>query len=128
MLVGLPGILIAIAIKLLMKEPPRGHSEPHAHPALAGDVAVEEPAKPPATLGAELSEIGAVFKILFATWPVLHMVLGVTLSSFGGYGTGQFVPPYFIRMFGLDYTQVGLINGLIGGFSDRKSTRLNSSH
>src|SRR3546814_6612997 len=45
------------------------------------------------------------------------MVLGVTLASFGGYGTGQFVPPYFIRMFGLDYTQVGLITGLIGGFS-----------
>jgi hypothetical protein len=45
------------------------------------------------------------------------MVLGVTIASFGAYGSGQFVPPYFIRTFGLDYTTVGLITGLVGGFS-----------
>ena len=124
MVVGLPGVLIAIAIKLLMKEPPRGHSEPEAVPLMAEDVVPDEPAKPKVTLASELKEMGAVVGILFGKWPVLHMVLGVTLASFGGYGSGQFAPPYFIRTFGLDYTQVGLITGLVGGFSAGLGTLL----
>ncbi|MDB5494571.1 MAG: transporter [Phenylobacterium sp.] len=116
MVVGVPGLLVAIAIKLLIKEPPRGHSEPDAHPALVEDVTVEEPAKPAASFGAEVREIGAVIATLFGKWPVLNMVLGVTLVSMGGYGAGQFVPPYFRRAFGLDYGTVGLIVGLAAGF------------
>jgi MFS family permease len=33
----------------------------------------------------------------------------------GGYGAGQFVPPYFLRTFHLDYATVGLITGLAAG-------------
>ncbi|HEV2532522.1 MFS transporter [Phenylobacterium sp.] len=115
MVVGIPGLLVAIAIKLLIKEPPRGHSEPVARPGLAEDVVVDEPAKPPATLATELREMGAVVATLFGKWPVLHMVMGVTLVSMGGYGAGQFVPPYFRRAFGLDYGTIGLIVGLAAG-------------
>ena len=144
MIVGVPGVLVAIAIKLLIKEPPRGHSEPisplpeemsrsdrgglaagqGAVPTSADAVTFVEPAKPPATLGGELSEIWAVMKILFAKWPVVNMVLGVTLVSFAGYGAGQFIPPYFIRTFHLNYAQVGLITGLAGGFSSGLGTLL----
>lgn len=119
MLVGLPGVLIAAAIKFIIKEPPRGHSEPEPHPGLAEDVVAEvhEPAKPKFSIGNEFKEMAAVAGILFGKWPVVNMVLGVTLASFAGYGAGQFAPPYFIRTFGLDYAQVGLITGLVGGFS-----------
>jgi MFS family permease len=55
--------------------------------------------------------------VLFGKWPVLHMMLGVTIASFGSYGSGAFVPSYFVRTFGLGLAQVGLIVGLIGGFS-----------
>jgi MFS family permease len=65
----------------------------------------------------EFSEMWAVTKTLFGKWPVLHMVLGLTIASFAGYGAGQFAPPYFLRTFDLDYAQVGLITGLVGGFS-----------
>jgi MFS family permease len=41
----------------------------------------------------------------------------VTIASFGSYGSGAFVPSYFVRNFGLGLAQVGLITGLIGGFS-----------
>lgn len=122
MLVGLPGVLVAIAIKLVIKEPPRGHSEPDPHPLSPEDLTVEV-AEPPHTAQAgfsfanEIAEMAAVSKTLFGKWPVLHMVLGLTIASFAGYGAGQFAPPYFIRTFGLDYTQVGLITGLVGGFS-----------
>jgi len=63
-LVGLPGVLVAVALKLLVKEPPRGHSEPEAIPLSADAVTAEEPAKPPATLGSEFAEIWAVVKVL----------------------------------------------------------------
>lgn len=113
LLVGAPGILIAIVMKLVVKEPPRGHSEPDQ--SASGEVVVE--AAPKFSLAGEFKELGAVAGTLFGKWPVLHMVLGVTIASFGSYGSGQFVPPYFTRAFGLDYAQVGLITGLVGGFS-----------
>ncbi|MBP8246552.1 MAG: MFS transporter [Phenylobacterium sp.] len=114
LIVGAPGILIAIVMKLVIKEPPRGHSEPDQAPASPEDVA---PEAPKFSLVGEFKELAAVAGTLFGKWPVLHMVLGVTIASFGSYGSGQFVPPYFTRAFGLDYAQVGLITGLVGGFS-----------
>jgi MFS family permease len=107
MLVGVPGLLVALAIKLLVREPPRGHSEAE------GFVAT-----PPPPLSAELSEMWAVIKALFGNWPVANMVIGMTLVSFAGYGGGQFAPPYFIRAFGLSYGQVGLIIGLVAGLGN----------
>ena len=117
MVVGIPGVLVAIAIRMLVKEPPRGHSEPEQPPTSADAVSLVELPKPKASLGQEFAEIGAVARILFTKWPVVNMVLGVTLVSFAGYGAGQFIPPYFIRTFHLNYAQVGLITGLAGGFS-----------
>ena len=106
MLVGLPGIAVAIALKLLIKEPPRGHSEPGGAPAATS-----------LPLSAEFREIGAVIGTLFGNWPVFNVVLGMTLVSFAGYGGGQFAPPYFLRAFDLSYGEVGLIVGLVAGIS-----------
>lgn len=111
MVVGLPGILIALAIKVFVKEPPRGHSEPETR------LAPSPGAARPFSMANEFREIGAVARVLFLKWPVANMVLGVTLISFGGYGMTAFTAPYFIRTYGLDYAQVGLLTGLVGGFS-----------
>ena len=112
MLVGVPGILVAIALKLIVKEPPRGHSE-----ADGGVQARADAAAKPYSLGAEFKEMGAVIATLFGSWPVLNVILGITLVSFAGYGGGQFAPPYFIRAFHLSYGEVGLIVGLVAGLS-----------
>ncbi|MBX3477735.1 MAG: MFS transporter [Brevundimonas sp.] len=112
--VGLPGVLLAIAIRLLMREPPRGHADAQAR--LAAGLAPEpQPAPPPLSLGRELREIGAVARTLFGRWSLLHMTLGITLVSFGLYGSNQFAPQYFVAAFQLDLATVGLIVGLIGG-------------
>ncbi|USQ94798.1 spinster family MFS transporter [Caulobacter sp. RL271] len=116
-IVGLPGLLLALIVKLVVKEPPRGHSEIVERPLEAEDVVVEPAPKPAFSMANEFAELWAVTKILFGKWPVLHMVLGVTIASFGSYGSGAFVPPYFVRTYGLGLAQVGLIVGLIGGFS-----------
>ena len=116
-IVGLPGILLALIVKLVVKEPPRGHSEIVERPVEPENLVVEPAPKPAFSLATEFKELWAVFKILFFKWPVLNMVLGVTIASFGSYGSGAFVPSYFVRAFGLGLAQVGLITGLIGGFS-----------
>jgi len=103
---GLPGIVLAIAMKFLVKEPLRG--------------AMEEKPVPPKqaySIRVDFNEIGSVAKKMFGNWILLNMMLGITLVSFAGYGGGAFVQPYWSRTFGLDYAQVGLITGLIGGFS-----------
>jgi len=116
-IVGLPGLILAVIVKLVVKEPPRGHSEIIERPLEAEALVVEPAAKPAFSMAAEFSEIWAVIKMLFGKWPVLHMILGVTIASFGSYGSGAFVPPYFIRTYHLGLAQVGLIVGLIMGFS-----------
>ncbi len=124
MAVGAPGVIMALVTRLALREPPRGHSDPPERPGLAEDIAahaaergVGRSSGGRSWLASELAEIAAVAKSLFGNWPVANMVAGVTLASFAGYGAGAFSAPYFIRAFGLDYATVGLIFGLIGGFS-----------
>jgi predicted MFS family arabinose efflux permease len=107
-LVGLPGVAIAIVIKVFIREPQRGASES------ASDVRAP-PALPPFSLRGELRELRAVGKSLLFDRPVLHMVLGVTIGGFAAYGFYAFVPAYFSRAFGLDYTTIGIIAGFAGG-------------
>jgi MFS family permease len=130
LMVGLPGVLVAIAIKLVIKEPPRGWSDRHV---------AEGEAESPGALGREASEAGAptspepaplakppsilaVAKRLFGSWGMINMVAGVTLASFAGYGVGAYVPAYFVREFGLGLATVGLFVGLVAGISNGGGT------
>jgi MFS family permease len=116
-IVGLPGVLLAVLVKLIVKEPPRGHSELKERPLEPEDLVIEPPPPIRFSLAGEFREIGAVLKILFGKWPVLHMMIGVTIASFAAYGSGAFLPPYLVRGFGLGLAQVGLIVGVVAGFS-----------
>jgi MFS family permease len=107
-MVGLPGVVVALLIKAFIREPPRGQWESGAGIADRGSPR-------PFSFTSEWRELCAVGKILFTEWPVLHMVLGVTIGGFAAYGFYAFVPPYFSRAFGLDYATIGLIAGLAGG-------------
>ena len=121
--VGLPGVLLALAFRLLVKEPARGASDIARDPPPAY---AEEVVAPPERrgLGAELRETGAVAAILFGKWPVFNMVMGITIASFAGYGMGAFIPPHFIRNFGLGLAQTGLVYGLLQGASAGLGTLL----
>jgi hypothetical protein len=129
-MVGLPGVLVAIAIKLVIKEPPRGWSDRHV---------AEGEAESAGALGREASEAGAptspepaalvkppsvwaVAKRLFGSWGMINMVAGVTIASFAGYGVGAYVPAYFVREFGLGLATVGLFVGLVAGISNGGGT------
>jgi predicted MFS family arabinose efflux permease len=124
LVVGAPGVILALLIKLVVREPPRGGAEALERPIGPEDVVPHAVLAPPRGnwLWRELSELAVVTRQLFGSWPVLNMILGITLTSVGGYGIGQFSAPYFNRAFGLDYATVGLIFGLIGGFSSGLGT------
>ncbi len=97
--VGLPGIGVAILIKMLIREPLRGRGS----------------SLPPFSICGEARELWAVGRALFTDGPIRHMILGVTLGGFAAYGFYGFVPPYLRRVFDLDYTTVGVIAGAAGG-------------
>ena len=107
LIVGLPGIVLALVFKIVVKEPQRG---------LADGVRPNLAAAPP--------PLGEVVRQLFGNRSFVHILVGATLIGFVAYGTGTFTQPYFHRAFGLSYTQVGLIFGLIGGAAAAAGTVL----
>jgi MFS family permease len=111
LVVGLPGLLIALAIKVFVREPPRGHSE-------------RSPASAPQATGATAPPLGKVIRTLFRSWGVIHLIAGCTLVSLAAYGTATYAQAYYIRQFGVSYTQVGLVFGLVVGLSTAIGTLL----
>lgn len=110
-IVGVPGLLLALIVRLVLREPPPGHSE-----------AVGSPSQ--ARAGAAAPSIMAVAKRLFGAPSFRHIAAGATLISFTGYGVGAFAQPYFIREFHLGLAQVGATYGLVTGVSTGLGTLL----
>lgn len=107
MMLGLPGIVLALLLKLIVREVPRGHSD-----ALAGRVAQSDVS--PSTW--------ETAKRLFSIPTARHMIAGITLFTFVNYGAGAFIAPFLIRAYGLNYTEVGLIIGFAIGASNAVGT------
>jgi predicted MFS family arabinose efflux permease len=96
-IVGLPGVVLGLIIKLTVKEPPRGQF----------DTAIAERPAP----------LGEVLRFLLAKPAFRHMMMGCGLAAFGGYSLMQFLHPFFVRNFELPYAQAALLQGLIGGIA-----------
>lgn len=92
---GLPGLVLGLLLMLTVREPVRGHYD---QPGLG------EQGAPP---------FGAVLRRMIQRPAFLHVMLGSTIASMGGFGINLFIAAYFVRRFGLDYTQSGLLAGLI---------------
>jgi MFS family permease len=93
MLVGLCGIPMAFLLYFTVKEPAR--SEAHA----------EASAEP----------MGATLKSLLARPPLVHLILGISVASFGSQGISQWAPSFFMRIHGLKLSEVGVLIGLTAG-------------
>ncbi len=98
--VGIPGVLLAIIMKLTVREPIRG--------------AKEGAGAPPAPVKFK-DGIATLLKIP-SYWGV---IAGVTLASFTGYGVGLWIVDFFRRTYGISYTEItvplGLLNGVAYG-------------
>jgi predicted MFS family arabinose efflux permease len=108
LVVGLPGIGVALLLRWWIKEPPRGHSRvlTESRPAM--------PSSRPA-FADELKEVMQTARTLFLKRPIANMLVGLIVASFAAQGSYAFVPAYFSRAFGLDYATIGIISAVTGG-------------
>lgn len=102
-IVGLPGVVLAIVLKLVVREPARSEAGPN-----------RAPARP---IAGEISEMLAVARTLVRDRRAFHMILGVTVGGFANYAFYGFAPLYFNRAFGLSYSTTGVIAALTGGIA-----------
>ena len=86
--VGLPGVLLAVIVRLTLKEPPRGASE---------GLAAREDAPP----------VRDVFAFLWARRSFRLMALAGALHAFVGYGVGYWIPAMFIKSHGMNTADIG---------------------
>ena len=118
MVVGVPGLLLALLVRLTVREPARGHSEGRGQEAASAPPPVAETARR-----------------FWACRSLRHISLGAALNAFVGYGVVAWMPAYLIRSFGMSTGDVGtalaLIIGIVGGagtflggyFADRLARR-----
>jgi MFS family permease len=92
---GAPGLVLGALFLLTIREPLRGRYDP---PSEHGD------AVPP---------LSAALRRMVQRRAFLHVAIGSSLASAGGFGINLFVAPYFVRRFGMGFADSGLIAGLI---------------
>ncbi|AQA19231.1 MFS transporter [Halioglobus japonicus] len=88
-LVGAPGILLAIWIRMTVAEPLRGWSE---------QAAVEETAVP----------LKDVVKRIYANLALRHLFFASALNSLVGYGLVNWTAPFYIRSHGMGTAELGI--------------------
>jgi predicted MFS family arabinose efflux permease len=94
--VGLPGLILAVLTRLTLHEPPRGHSE--------GGLAPQRPAP-----------LAAVVRRLASTPTFRHMALGCILINLSAAGINTFAASYLIRRYHMSFAEVGALYGLVVG-------------
>lgn len=115
--VGAPGVLLALIVKLTLKEPRRGQYD---EPSLT------QPSQ---------QSVWQVLKFMNGLKSFRHLALAAALHAFYGYGAGAFVAAFFRRSHGMEPGELGTWFGIIaftagsagtflGGFlGDRLATR-----
>lgn len=102
--VGLPGVLLAIVVKMTLLEPIRGMSDP---------AAIRGAAQPP---------LGETLSTLLRNRTMMHIAMGGALTSFVGYGLGQWLPAYFIRIHEMGIAETATYFGLVLGVASAIGT------
>jgi MFS family permease len=98
LIVGLPGILLAVVVRFTLKEPPRGMSEGLID---QGDCV----------------SVLTVVRLLASRRSFVHMSLGAGLASFGAYAIANFFPSFLVRSHGMNPAEIGVYLGLILGIA-----------
>ena len=94
--VGLPGVVLALIVRMTLREPARGGSE------AAGPVEAEP---------GSLSEVLRFMSTLRSFW---HLSFAGALHAFVGYGAAYFVPSFFARIHEMGLAERGTWLSLVG--------------
>jgi predicted MFS family arabinose efflux permease len=93
--VGMPGILLAVLLKFLVKEPVRQQSEDPQ------DISQDR--------------LSLIVKKLMKKRAYIHLVLGYTFFIFSSYAMMLWLPQFYNRVYGLDTGEIGLWFGMALG-------------
>ncbi len=109
MVVGIPGLMIALLLRLTVKEPVRGQSE--------GVTDTPEPMSLGSAVKAVISKDSIAplmdgFRLFWNSRTLRHSLIGCTLVAFIGYGAAYFGAAYMIRMFGLNLRDIGILSAV----------------
>ena len=106
LIVGIPGVLFAIVLRLAVQEPLRGRWE------TAADNAADRPS---------LQDTLTLLRQLPSFWLI---AVRCALTAFVSYGVGNFFPSFLIRSHGLSVAQVGVVLALVSGIGGALGTYL----
>jgi predicted MFS family arabinose efflux permease len=109
---GLPGLAIALLVRLTVKEPPRGYSERATSDDSSAADAVNSDAPP----------FWAVARTMASSAILRNTVIGGTLVSFFGYALVLWVPVYLVRVHEMGTGEVGTILALLVGLGGAVGT------
>ena len=102
--VGLPGVLLAVFLRAFVKEPPRGLAE------------ARHDNKP--------VSFGSVLALLWSRNSFRHIALGCALHTFVTYGLGNFMPVFLGRVHHMPIADIGTWLGLVAGLGGLTGTFL----
>jgi len=98
LIVGVPGLILALVVRFTVREPERGASEQRKD-------------------SGEQPQLMLVARFLFARRSFIYMAVAAGLSSFVGYAMVNFLPSFIVRSFGMQVATLGLWLGLIYGIA-----------
>jgi len=96
LMVGLPGLILAVVVRYTVQEPPRGMSEGRVDSDRRSDVLT-------------------VTRYLLRRKSFIHLAIGAGLASFVAYSVITFFPSFLIRSHGMGLAEIGVYLGLIIG-------------
>jgi predicted MFS family arabinose efflux permease len=108
-LVGLPGVLLALVVRLTIAEPPRGYADRFLTPA--GQPVPRDDVPPPKRTSAP--PVFEVLSHLLRKTSFVHLSLAAALHSVAWYGGSVFNAAFLIRSHGMTRTDAGFYLGVI---------------
>lgn len=105
LVVGLPGVFFAIALRLTVKEPRRGRWD-------ETEDSVQRPS---------LADTLTLLRQRPSFW---YIAMACALTAYVAYGNGNFIPSFLIRNHGMSLTEVGLVLALVSGITGALGTFL----
>lgn len=124
--VGLPGIALAIILRLAVKEPPRGFSE---RKVVSKAENKADAAKDFSEQESAAESIPSFMDVLFHLWSLKtfrHLAVACGLTAFAGYSMVTWMPSFLLRSHGMGTGEVGTWLALIAGLGGGVGTFLGS--
>ncbi len=98
MAVGVPGLLLAVLVRLTLREPPRGHADGRA-----------------SAVKAEQPPLREVAQIMWKRKSFRHLVVAIGIQAIAGYGVLIWVPSFLHRSYHMTSGEVGTVLAIILG-------------